>query len=146
MLLYVCLFVCLSDKCQNWSGPILCVISRGPREDLWLIKISKICLHQNSIFINFEKIQKSTIFFNEIRELFCFVLQYTQSEHVPNWNRRWAQSSLKPSIYIICLSVRTFVSNKAKSFTRHLISEMGLFTLHNCCVLCSWLFKVIILV
>ena len=35
-----------------------------PREGLWMIKISNICLHQNSIFIKFLKIFK-------IHEIFC---------------------------------------------------------------------------
>ena len=57
--LSVCLFVCLfaSNKRQNgWTdqAQIFCVISRDPREGLWMIKFSKICLHQNSIFENFE--------------------------------------------------------------------------------------------
>jgi len=50
--LSVCLFV--SDKRQNgWTdrAKIFCGTSRDPREGLWMIKISNICLHQNSIFI-----------------------------------------------------------------------------------------------
>ena len=51
----VCLFV--SNKRQNdWSdrAQFFCGTSRDPREGLWMIKFSKICLHQNSIFENFE--------------------------------------------------------------------------------------------
>ena len=78
-LLYInlaCLFV--SNKRQNgWTdrAQIFCGISRDPREGLWQIKISNICLHQNSIVIKFLKIFK-------IREIFCknpriiFVLFY----------------------------------------------------------------------
>ena len=52
----VCLFVCLfvSNKRQNgWTdwAQIFCGTSRDHREGLWMIKISNICLHQNSIFI-----------------------------------------------------------------------------------------------
>ena len=53
--LSVCLFVCLflSNKRQNgWTdrAQIFCGISLDPREGLWMINLSKICLHQNSIF------------------------------------------------------------------------------------------------
>jgi len=74
--LSVCLFV--SNKRQNgWTdrAQIFCGTSREPREGLWMIKISNICLHQNSIVIKFFKIFK-------IREIFCenpriiFVLFY----------------------------------------------------------------------
>ena len=78
--LSVCLSVCLfvSNKRQNgWIdlAQIFCGASRDPREGLWKIKISNICLHQNLIFIKFLKILK-------IREIFCknlriiFVLFY----------------------------------------------------------------------
>ena len=65
----VCLFVCLfvSNKRQNgWTdrAQIFCGTSREPREGLWIIKISNICLYQNSIVIKFFKIVK-------IREIFC---------------------------------------------------------------------------
>ena len=68
----------VSNKRQNgWTdrAQIFCGTSRDPREGLWMIKISNICLHQNSIFIQFLKILK-------IREIFCenpriiFVLFY----------------------------------------------------------------------
>ena len=42
------------------------------REGLWMIKILNICLHQNSIFINFFKILKIHEIFVKIRELFLF--------------------------------------------------------------------------
>ena len=60
-----CLFV--SNKRQNgWTdrAQIFCGTSRDSREGLWIIKISNICLHQNSIVIKFFKILK-------IREIFC---------------------------------------------------------------------------
>ena len=72
----VCLFV--SNKRQNgWTdrAQIFCGTSRDPREGLWIIKISNIWLHQNSIVIKFFKILK-------IREFVCenpriiFVLFY----------------------------------------------------------------------
>ena len=80
--LSVCLFV--SNKRQNGStdrAQIFCGTSRDHREGLWMIKISNICLHQNSIFINFLKILK-------IHEIFCenpriiFVLFY--DVHIEN--------------------------------------------------------------
>ena len=77
---FVCLSVCLlvSNKRQNgWTdrAQIFCGTSRDPREGLWKIKISNICLYQNSIVIKFLNILK-------IREIFCknpriiFVLFY----------------------------------------------------------------------
>ena len=57
----------VSNKRQNgWTDQpqILCGTSRDSREGLWIIKISNICLHQNSIVIKFLKILK-------IREIFC---------------------------------------------------------------------------
>jgi len=78
--LFVCLFICLfvSNKCQNgWTdrAQTFCGTSRDRREGLWMIKISNMCLHQNSIFIKFFKILK-------IHQIFCenpriiFVLFY----------------------------------------------------------------------
>ena len=66
--LFVCLFVC--NKRQNgWTdrAQFFCGISRDPREGLWMIKFSKICLHQNSIFENLKNPRK---FFYKIREIF----------------------------------------------------------------------------
>ena len=63
--LSVCLFV--SNKRQNrWTdrAQIFCRTSHDHREGLWIIKISNICLYQNSIVIKFFKILK-------IREIFC---------------------------------------------------------------------------
>ena len=59
--LSVCLSVCLfvSNKRQNgWTdrAQIFRGTSRDHREGLWMIKISNICLHQNSILIKFLKI------------------------------------------------------------------------------------------
>ena len=74
--LSVCLFV--SNKRQNgWTDrvQIFCGTSRDHREGLWMIKISNMCFHQNSIFIKFLNILK-------IHEIFCenpriiFVLFY----------------------------------------------------------------------
>ena len=68
----------MSNEHQNgWTdrAQIFCGTSTDPREGLWKIKISNICLHQNSIVIKFLKILK-------IREFFCenpriiFVLFY----------------------------------------------------------------------
>jgi len=68
----------VSNKRQNgWTdrAQIFCGTSRDPKEGLWMIKISNICLHQNSISIKFFKSLK-------IHEIFCenpriiFVLFY----------------------------------------------------------------------
>ena len=63
----VCLFVWY-DRVQ-----ILCGTLHVPREGLWMIKISKICLQQNSISIN----KKNEIFY-KIRKLFFLVLYYNE--------------------------------------------------------------------
>ena len=69
-----CLSVCpfVSNKRRNgWTdrAQIFCGTSHDPREGLWMIKFSKICLHQNLIFENFEN---PRIFFLKICEIFCF--------------------------------------------------------------------------
>ena len=78
--LSVCLFV--SNKRQNgWTdrAQIFCGTSRDPRGGLWMIKFSKICLHQNSIFENFENPRN---FFLKIREIFCFYYLLTRRSPV----------------------------------------------------------------
>ena len=73
VMVFVCLFV--SNKRQNgWTdrAQIFCRTSHDHREGLWMIKISNICLHQNSIFSKFLKILKSRKFFAKICELFLF--------------------------------------------------------------------------
>ena len=74
--LSVCLSVCpfVSNKRQNgWTDRphIFCGTSHDPREGLWMIEFSKICLHQNSVFENFENPRN---FFLKIREIFFFVI------------------------------------------------------------------------
>ena len=82
--LSVCLFVCLfvSNKRQNgWTdrAQFFCGTSRDSREGLWIIKISNICLHQNSIFIKFLKILKIHEFFCEnLRIIFVCFTMYTK--------------------------------------------------------------------
>ena len=71
--LSVCVFA--SNKRQNgWTdrAQIFCGTSRDHMEGLWMIKISNICLRQNSIFIKFLKILKIHEIFVKIRELFLF--------------------------------------------------------------------------
>ena len=75
-LFFVCLFA--SNKRQNgWTdrAQIFCGTSTDPREGLWMIKISNISLHQNSIFIKFLKILKITEIFCENPRI-IFVLFY----------------------------------------------------------------------
>ena len=107
---------------------ILCGTSRGPREGLWIIKISNICLHQNSIFIKFLKILKiHEFFFVKIRKLFCFVLRCKQREHVYNWNRIWARRALKGYLNLSALcSFRACFNFFILSFFS-LISRISLF-------------------
>ena len=78
-LYFACLSVCLyvrlypiNVKTAKPIGPKLCcVTSRDPREGLWLMEFSKICLQQ----IRFLKILKIQEF------LAVFVLQFIQREH-----------------------------------------------------------------
>ena len=76
--LSVCLFV--SNKRQSgWTdrAQIFCGSSRDHMEGLWMIKISNICLHQNSIFTKSLKILKiHEIFVWKSANYFCFVLFY----------------------------------------------------------------------
>ena len=107
-----CLFVCLfvSNKRQNgWTARanIFCGISRDPREGLWMIKFSKICLHQNLILENFKNPQKM---FSKICEIFCFWYLLTRRtpmyfiSNVYKWNKRWARSALKALLHIFHIS------------------------------------------
>ena len=74
---FACRFVC-----QNgWTDQtrIFCGTSRDPMGDLWMIKISKICIHQNSIFIKFMEILKiHNIFTWNPQTFFDFVFQCIQ--------------------------------------------------------------------
>ena len=100
--LSVCLFVCLfvSNKRQNgWTdrAQIFCGTPRKPREGLWMIKFSKICLHQNSIFESFKNPRN---FFLKIREIFCFcylltrrtTVYFISNTNFYKWNKKWARS------------------------------------------------------
>ena len=98
----VCLFV--SNKRQNgWTdrAQIFCGTSREPREGLWIIKISNICLHQNSIVIKFFKILK-------IHEIFCenpriiFILFYdVHKENMFRTNLEDGREAPSKASYII---------------------------------------------
>ena len=107
----VCLFV--SNKRQNgWTdrAQIFFLTSRDHRGGLWMIKISNICLHQNSIVIKFFKILK-------IREIFCenpliiFILFYdVHRENMFRTNLEdGREAPSKASRYILCLGVWVFV-------------------------------------
>ena len=79
----VCLFV--SNKRQNgWTdrAQIFCGTSRDPREGLWMIKVSNICLHQNSIFIKFLKILKIHEFFCENPRIIFVVFYDVRKENM----------------------------------------------------------------
>ena len=91
--LSVCLFV--SNKRQNgWThwAQIFWGILRDPREGLWMIKFSKICLHQNSIF---ENIKNPLILFIKFANFFVFVLHCLQRKNVYNWNRKFSKSLVR---------------------------------------------------
>ena len=52
--LYVCLPVCLYPiNVKTAELQILCGTSRGPREGLWMLRITKNCLQQFLIFVKF---------------------------------------------------------------------------------------------
>ena len=61
-------------------GPKILWASHDPRKGLWLIKILKICLQQNSIFIKLKNPQT----FYKIRDILNLYLQCTQAENVHN--------------------------------------------------------------
>ena len=69
-----CLGVCLCPinvKTAELIGPkFFGGPSSDPRKGLWMIKFSKICLHQNSIFKNFENLR---IFFLNPQNLLLFL-------------------------------------------------------------------------
>ena len=68
----------VSNKRQNgWTdrAQIFCGTSHDPRDGLWMVKFSKICLHQNSFFENFENPRN---FFLKIRNIFCFYYLLTR--------------------------------------------------------------------
>ena len=99
--LYGCLFV--SNKRQNGRtvrAQILCGISQDPREGLWMNKVSKISLQQNSIVIKFWK---------SANYLFVLVLQmYTK--------RKCSQLKLKmkPSVIKLDSSTKNHRCNKTR--------------------------------
>ena len=83
LCLSVCLFVSNSSNkrqnCRTDWAQIFYGTSRDHREGLWMIKFSKICLHQNSIFENFENPRN---LFLKIREIFCFYYLLTRRSPV----------------------------------------------------------------
>ena len=98
--------VCLSESNKRQHGwtdrtQIFCGTSRDPREGLWMIKFSKICLHQNSIFENFENPRNYFYKIIEIFVCFCFTmykkrklvicsfLRYTWIRRRRSWRDPW---------------------------------------------------------
>ena len=80
--LSVCLSVCLypiNVKTATDRAQILCGTLRDPWEGLWMIKFSKICLHQNSIFLNFKKLRN---FIYKIREIFSSLFLNVYNENI----------------------------------------------------------------
>ena len=66
----VCLYP-INVKTSEAIGPKFSWDLVDPREGLWMIKFSNICLHQNSIFENFEN---PRIFFWKSAKFFVFVI------------------------------------------------------------------------
>ena len=74
-----------------------------PREGLWMVKISKISLQLNSIFIKF---WKSTIFFIKFAKLFLLLFHNVYNEKMFTIEKEdGLQVPLKPSIFILFLSI-----------------------------------------
>ena len=91
-------YLLLSNTRQNgWTDRVqsLCGTSHDPRVGLWIIKISKINLQQNSMFIKF---WKSTIFYKSF--LFVFVLQFISKRKYSIKKEDWGKAPWKPSIHI----------------------------------------------
>ena len=103
---FACLFV-VSNKRQNgWTdrAQILCGTSRDPREGLWMIKFSKICLYQNSIFENFENLRiffiKSTTFFFKSPAFFCFCFTMYTKRTCLQWECKMDAKRPNSPIYL----------------------------------------------
>ena len=78
------LYINFAYKRQNgWTdrAQIFCETSRDPREGLWMIKISTICLQQNSIFINFENLWNFFLMKSANFYLFCFTMYTVHKEN-----------------------------------------------------------------
>ena len=116
----------VSNKCQNgWTdrAQMFWGIFRDPWEGLWMIKFSKICLHQNSIFENFKN---PRIFFIKSPKFLVFVLLTMrtfmlfvnkENPHVYKWNKRWARS---PYCFILLLYKEKMLTNRATIKSRNI--------------------------
>ena len=83
-----------------------------------VIKISNICLHQNSIFIKFLKILKiHEIFFENPRIIFVLFYDVHKDNMFTINLEDGREAPSKASLYInlACLSVCLFVSNKRQN-------------------------------
>ena len=112
--LSVCFFFVSKKKRQNgWTyrAHIACT-SHDPREGLWMMKISKICLQQ----LWFQKNPRYLT--RKAQTIMFFVLQCIQRENVHNWNRIWMRSALKAKcnifIYILAIAGQTAGPNGLK--------------------------------
>ena len=106
----VCLFVCygvclfVSNKRQNsWTdrAQIFCGTSRDSREGLWIIKISNICLHQNSIVIKFFCENPRIIFVRKCQEK-CYKITFQKFPGIYYENFSEYQICL---LYVILVSI-----------------------------------------
>ena len=98
----VCLFV--SNERLNRSGPKLARDSHDPRADLGMIKISKINLPQNSIFMKFWKSTKFLI--KSTNFCFCFTMDTKRKCSIEIEDGREVPWKSSIYIYVACLSVQ----------------------------------------
>ena len=92
--LSVCLFVCLfvANKRQNgWTdrAQIFCGTSCDPREGLWMIKFSKICLFKNSTLVyNTNQSKEGLVYnINQSREGLVYNINQSREGLVYNTNQ-----------------------------------------------------------
>ena len=117
--LFVCLSVCLfvSNKRQNgWTdqAQIFCRTSRDPREGLWKIKISNICLaskfDRHKIFINFENPRIIFVLFYDLHKENMFTTNLEDGREAPSKARKKDAKRLEFLVSIKSLNTNIFMT------------------------------------
>ena len=104
------LLICLSVRLypinvherMNWSGLYFVWDLTCPREGLWMLKITQICVQKFLIFVKFRKFAKKYYFICELFFVIVFhcikrIKMLTERATVKNWNRRRREVLYKPS-------------------------------------------------